>query len=28
MTVEEHEILNTEIVMTIFDGKVVYSLNE
>ena len=28
MTLEEHEILNTEIVMTIFDGKVVYSLNE
>ena len=28
MTVEEHEILNTEIVMTIFDGKVVYSLSE
>jgi predicted amidohydrolase YtcJ len=28
MTVEEHEILNTEIVMTIFDGKVVYSKKE
>ncbi len=28
MTVEEDIILNTEVVMTIFDGKVVYSLNE
>ncbi|ULC58836.1 amidohydrolase [Flaviramulus sp. BrNp1-15] len=28
MTVAEDEILNTKIAMTIFDGKVVYSLNE
>jgi predicted amidohydrolase YtcJ len=28
MTVKENEILNTEIVMTIFDGKVVYSKTE
>ena len=28
MTVEEDMILNTVIAMTIFDGKVVYSLNK